>query len=197
MAFRLYLVPIIGTGTNTDPRKPKYFMSGTLTTPSTWTGIDYGIEPWMVVGSDLSVVDDAAIVAQPDAFGLPFDLTPNLTAGQVTTVQNKLEAINLPADWVNTTLTWQQVVRIVLGVMGFIQRLMSFTSNGSLFAGAVTLATTISQLPASMRTNLTQCATGMNLDISSISGSTTLRQALFILGNQLSTRSIAINGVIV
>lgn len=30
MAFRLYVVPIIGTGTQHDPRRPKYFTDGTI-----------------------------------------------------------------------------------------------------------------------------------------------------------------------
>src|SRR3954463_9547709 len=106
MSFRLYIVPVIGTGAKTDPRRPKYFGDGTITAGQSWGSIDYGFEPWMVVGADLSTSDDNLVVGKPDAFALPFDLAPNLTAQQVTNVQAKLEAINVPAGWVTTSLSW-------------------------------------------------------------------------------------------
>jgi hypothetical protein len=75
MSFRLYIVPVIGSGTKSDPRRPKYFADGTLVNP-TWSAMDYGFEPWMVVGADLSTSDDNLVVGQPDGFALPFDLSP-------------------------------------------------------------------------------------------------------------------------
>ena len=191
MAFRLYLVPISTAVDGT--RFPKYFLDKTIAN-STWAMIDYGIEPWALVCGDLSPTDDATIVGKADAFGLPTDLSPVLTAGQVTAIQNKLEAINLPADWVSTSLTWVQVVRIVCGIMGLLQRYMFYAGATSLFTGSVTLTTTIGALPLNARTNLLNAATDLNLDVSSITGSTTIRQALGIVGQQFAAIPLRLAG---
>lgn len=193
MAFRLYLVPIVGAGTKPDPRRPKYFADGTITAP--WTGMDYGIEAWMVVGADLSTQDDLTVTGEPDAFALPFDLSQPLTSQQVTNVQNKLEAIKLPANWVDTTFTWQQVVRIVLGILLFMQRFSAINGNVSLFATGATLNSPISSLSVAVRNNLSQAAAEMNLSTAGIAGSTTIRQALKALGTQLQTIPFAFGGV--
>jgi hypothetical protein len=195
MAFRLYIVPIIGTGTKLDPRRPKYFADGTVNSP--WTGMNYGIEAWMVVGADLSFSDDALVVGQVDAMALRFDLSPQLTAPQVTAVQNKLEAINLPAGWVNTSLTWLQVVRAVFGILSFMQRFTALNGNVSLFTGGITLNSTISALPAPVLTNLQQAAAELGLSTAGIVGTTTIRQALKLLGAQLENRQYNFNGTLI
>lgn len=191
MAFRLYIVPVVGTGTRQDPREAKYFADGTLANP-TYNAVDYGFEPWMVVGADLSVSDDALVIGQADAFGIPFDLNATLTSQQVNGVQNKLEAINVPAGWVNTSLQWITVVRIVLGMFSFIQRASTALSiargiAARIFNGGVSLGTTFNQLPADVRTALQDTAAALNLDTSGITGTTTLRNALKNIADQFST----------
>ena len=192
MAFRLYLIPIIGAGVKGDARRPKYLGDGTIASP--WSGMDYGLDRWMVVGADLSVADDSTLAGQPDVLALPVNLALQLTAPQVTTMQAALEAINLPAGWVDTTFTWQQVVRIVLGVLSFMQRFAAL-SGASLFPTGVTLATTVGGLAVSARTNLLQAAMELGLDTSGVTGSSTLRQVLKNVGTQLQARPYTIGGV--
>lgn len=194
MAFRLYIVPIVGTGTKSDPRAPKYLLDGTLTAGVAFSAVDYGIEPWVVLGADLSGADDTALTGKADVMALPFDLTPTLTAGQVTTVQNKLEAINVPAGWVSTSLTWTQVVRVVLGMFSFMQRFTAIQSNVSIFGSGVTLETTIGALSQNTRDNLSLAATSLGLSTSAITGTTTIRQALKILADQFGNRPYVIGG---
>lgn len=201
MAFRLYIVPVVGTGAKSDPRRPKYFSTdaagvgtSSMVPTAAWGAIDYGNEPWMVVGGDLATSDDTLIVGQPDAFALPFDLSVVLTAPQVTNVQNKLEAINLPAGWVNTSLLWVEVVRIVLGMFTLMERYQGIHGTGVVFTGGVSLATTVAALPAAVRNDLSTAATSLGLDVSSIVGTTTLRNMLKILADQLSGRQYSFNG---
>lgn len=194
MAYRLYLVPIIGAGVKGDPRRPKYFADGTIT--ANWAGMDYGIEAWMLVVADLSTQDDLTVTGKPDAFAMPFDLSQPLTAQQVTNVQNKLEAINLPAGWIDTTYTWQQVVRIVCGILSFMQRFSALNSNVSLFSGGVTLSTRMNQLPAGIVTLLQQAATDLQLSTTNIVNNTTIRAALKDFGTQLKDRPYNLNGMV-
>lgn len=205
MAFRLYIVPVVGTGIGggiDNSRRPKYFLSDASgaghvgIVPAGWDGMDYGFEPWMVVGADLSVSDDALIVGKVDAFAIPFDLSVTLTSQQVTNVVNKLEAINLPAGWVTTAFKWIEVVRIVLGMFSVMQRYQGLHGPNALFSGGVTLSTTISALPAQVRADFNAAATGLGLDTSAITGGATVRAALKILADQLVTQQYNFNGTL-
>jgi hypothetical protein len=197
MAFRLYLVPVIGAGTSPDPRRPKYFDTATVS----WAGMDYGFEPWMLVGADLAPADDAALVAQPDAMALPFDLSPTLTAGQVTTVQTKLEAANLPAGWVTTALTWRAVVRIVCGMFQFLQRYgrVFADANGfappSIFGGTVTLNTTFGALPAAVQNALVDTAISFEIPTTGLTAGTTLRTILRAMADHFDPLPLVLAGV--
>jgi hypothetical protein len=145
--------------------------------------IYYGTENWVLVGSDLSTSDDAAVVAAPDAFALPFNLDRTLTAGQVTNVQTKLESVNIPAHWVTTSLTWKQVLRTIAGMSLVLQRLSGV--NATNFFSVAVLNNTISSLPAQVRTDLVAAAAELNINTSGITGTTTIREALRIAGEQL------------
>ncbi len=195
MAFRLYIVPVVGVGTKSDLRRPKYFDDGTLVPRPNYSAMDYGFEPWMVVGANLSVSDDATVVGQADAMAIPFNMDVLLTAGNVTTVQTKLEAINIPAGWVTTSLTWRQVVRIVLGMVAVMQRFAGLQGVTRIFAGGVTLNSTIGSLSQGVRNNLTLAATSQGLSVSGISGATTIRAALKILADQFTGRTFVFGGV--
>jgi len=184
MSFRLYIVPIVRNTRN--ERVPKYFGDGQTTVASDWSGMDYGLEDWMVVGGDLTVTEDAAVVGMPDAFAVPFDLSAALTSPQVTAVQNKLEAINVPAGWVNTSLKWIEVVRSVLGMFTLMQRYHGLHGGNGVFTGGVALSTTIGALPVAVRNDFTAAAVSLGLNVSGITGTTTLRQALKALADQLS-----------
>lgn len=194
MAFRLYIVPVVGTGTPADPRRPKYFADGSISGFG-WSAMDYGYEPWMVVGAALSATDEAFILAQPDGMALPVNLDVTLTAGNVATVQTKLEAINIPADWVTTAMTWRQVVRIVLGMMMVMQRYAGIHGVVRIFLGGITLESTMADLPVGARTDLSAAATSMGLSIGNISGSTTIRQTLQLLSGQMVGWMVIIGGV--
>lgn len=201
MAFRLYVVPIVTTG---NLREPKYL---TTADPEMaggwWAGKDYGMEPWMLVGANLSAQDDTLLVGRADVLALPFDLTPTLTAGQVTTVQTKLEAANIPAGWVTTAFTWVQIVRVVCHIFEFLQRycylraVATQTFPSSLFVAGITLNSTFGSLPANARTLLSATAIDLGLDSSGITVNTTVRVMLKSIADQLAGNPVVFNGVLI
>jgi hypothetical protein len=199
MAFRIYIVPKIGAGVKGDAWRPKYFTDNFLTPNPSWSSMDYGFEPWIIVGADLSVSDANLIIAQPDALAIPATMDEALTAGNVTSVQNKLESINVPAGWVNTSLTWRNVVRIVLGIFTFMQRLGSIINEGEEvgvpFFGGIDLSTTISQLSQANVDALEQAAIELGVSTAGVTGATTLRVALKSLADQMANRVYDFNGV--
>lgn len=202
MAFRLYIVPFIGTGTKSDPRLPKYFTDGTLTNPR-WSSIEFGSEPWAVVGADLSAAEDAIVVGKPDAFAIPFNLDTNLTNQQVTSVKNKLEAMNVPAGWVNNTLTWRAVVRTVLGMFLFQQRLGAIyvSQNGGspplLFAAGVSLATTFGSLSAAMQSAMIATAESFGFSTAGLTANSTLRVILKALADNFQNQDYNFSGTLI
>jgi hypothetical protein len=203
MSFRLYIVPVIGTGTKADYRRPKYFDDGSLASHPAWSWIDYGFEPWAVVGADLSTSEDNFVVGQPDGFALPFDLSPPLTAQQVTNVKNKLESIQVPSGWVNTTLSWIQVVRTVLGVFTFIQRygVVYADANGvaapSIFTGGVSLDTTFGSLPLAVRNALIATAQSFGIPTAGLTANTTLRTILKSMADSFQNKQYNFNGTLI
>lgn len=202
MAFSYYIVPVDGTA---SVRYPKYFDgAGIIITRTPYSLMDYGNEPWMFVGSDLSAADNALIIAQPDAFGIPQDLTTPITPAQVTAVQNKLEAINLPAGWVNTSLSWTEILRAVLGIFGFQQKyaviygqVTGGQSAPTLFVAGVILSSTFSSLPPNVRQAMLATADELKIDRTGLTGGATLRQILKVLGDQLRNRPFNFNGHII
>jgi hypothetical protein len=210
MAFRIYIVPVIGTGAKTDPRSAKYFTPGSVGNivnpanyPAGWqaTFVDYGFEPWMFVGADLNATDDAAVIAKPDGFALPVNLDVNLTSANVTNVQNKLESINVPAGWVNTSLTWRTVARTVLGMFSFIQRYGTkyAEANGSvppsIFTGGVSLSTTFGSLSVAVQSALTSTAQSFGISTAGLTAGTTLRVILKAMADFFSNAVFLFGGV--
>lgn len=201
MALRLCLVPIIGSGSSPrDSRRPKYF--GTPDVPENWGGTDYGFEPWMLVASDLSAASVTFLTAQGDAFLIPENLDAILTSGQVNTVQNQLESMNIPAEWVTTTLNWRFVIRVVLGLFRFMARFAAVYGNITgtnvrVFSGGVNLSRSFSSLSADVRSALITTADQLSLDRSGITGITTLRQILRSVGEQMAVVPLPIGDMVV
>jgi hypothetical protein len=92
----------------------------------------------------------------------------------VAQVQNALEAFNLPAGWVTTTMTFRQVLRIVGAACQFMQRWAEL-GGGKIFGGTVTLATTRNQLPAAARTRVTNVYNSFGYSTTILSTNYTLR----------------------
>lgn len=200
MPFRIYIVPVVGTGAHSDPRRPKYFTDGTIAA-ATYGTLTYGTEPRMIVGADLPSADDVIIVGKPDSLALPFDLSPNLTGGQVTAVRAALESSNIPAGWVTTADTWVSVFRGVAGMCSFLSRydVIYATANGvsapSLFVGGVTLASAFSSLPAAVQAALIATAQDQGISTAGLSGATTLRTILRSMADHYSQMAYDFNGV--
>ena len=179
MATQLYVMPITGTGTDADPRRPKY--ADTDLAGHAWGAMDYGNEPWMLVAT----ATNAALAAEADVLTIPLNIDQNLTAGAVTTAQTFLENMALPADWITTAMTYRQVLRRVCQFFMLWQRCQGLGFN-QLFTGGVTLSTTFGSLPANVKTILQNAAVSMNLDTSSITGASTLRQIIKVVGPQIA-----------
>jgi hypothetical protein len=173
MAFRLYLVPAIGTGTQQDPRRAKYLsaMSGYS------GGMDYGFQPVFLTAADLSPANDAALVANADVFGFPVDLSGQLSGGDANTASAALESFFIPANWITGSLTWLEVARTIAGMFQYLQRLNGTIGNVVLLDGTgnKTLNTQFNQIDPTIQAGIISAAQSLGYDTSFIQNNTQVR----------------------
>lgn len=181
MAIRFYLVPALGTvGAGfSDPIRPKYILA--LAVPKEWK--DFGWEGTFFVGADVSNAQHTTLAANADVVSIPLNLDSQVGAN-LTTVTAQLEALNIPADWVNATHTYRDVLRNIFKLFQFVNRLTA-RQGARLFAGGVGLNTLVSDLTQNQRAALLTAAQSLNLDTSEVTGAMQLRQALRIILMQL------------
>lgn len=191
---RFYLVPMIGNGQDvplselsptTGNFRPKYTDPGVLGPVGefSWSGMPYPFENVYLLGADVTPEQHAALSAQADVLAVPNALDSNVSALAVTTIQSKLEAINVPAEWVTTSLTYRQVLRRVGKIIQFAQRHRGLHALRLL--DGMTLDTRWNQLTEAQRTRLRSVADSFGIDYSGVTNTMTLREILRFLADQL------------
>lgn len=192
--WRVYIVPTVAS-TGTAPnqsRKPKYFHNATVSAAS-WSLITYGMEPWMIVVADLSGADHTLLAGQADVTALPSNLDAAITAGNVTTIVAKLDSMNVPSGWVKEGMTWREVLRKVINFFTLLQSYEGHGGTTPIFSSA-TLNTTVGNLSQATRDRIQAVADDAGLSTTAINGSTTVRQMLQILVDQMQTHEITFTG---
>ncbi|MBA3843513.1 MAG: hypothetical protein H0X39_13040 [Actinobacteria bacterium] len=181
--IRFYLVPALAVG---DRRGPKYFNWFTAPTPlllNPWEARDYGNEPAMLLASDLSDADDATLTSQSDVTKFADNLDAALGAN-LATMQAALAALNIPGQMLTATSTYRETVRGIMGVFGVAQCMQGKGYN--IFSPGITLSSTMASLPAAARTALSACGTALGYVISSVTGTSTVRDLLSLMMVQAS-----------
>lgn len=196
MAINVYLMPSVGTGTggsHGDPFRAKY-ADNLIFNDVGFTQIKYGDEPtWLVIAWNIVPALHSTIAADSTCITVP-DLVQTVGA-QLTQVQNVLESMSVPADWLQASHSYASVVRFVAIFFLLFDKLQA-QGAGRLFTGTVTLDTRFNQLPASMRTQLQTMAQSFNFDTSSLVGTNTIRQILKALADQWLTISLQFGDVV-
>jgi len=170
-----FVEPIVGAGTRQDPFEPKY-----LPSTGSWASCALGgsaIVYWQnVTQAELSTLqaDSSCLVVPP--------LDNTIGAGALNTVKSELEALDIPAQWVQVGMTYRTVLRVVVGMSQLTQRMSGILGVNVTIPG--NLNRTISQLPANYQTALYQACSELGIDSSEILSSTTLREALRNFGQQ-------------
>jgi hypothetical protein len=183
MAFRYYLLPKVTAPSPSGPWNatwPAYLQDANVTV---WSAMDYGLEPVMLVRADVTNAQHNAITANADADAFPTNLENTLGAN-VGTVETQLEAKGIPGDWVTAGMTFRAVLRWVARLFCIAQRLNG--RAGLRLLSDQTLSSTVGDLPIAKRQALNEAAQSLGLDTSSITLAMTIRQALKILGNQIT-----------
>lgn len=187
--LRVYLVPRTGDGlTRETSFKPKYVKAGDLGAGLdilNWQAVDYGTEGVFFLFVDVTPEQHTALSAQQDVIAVPSNLDNQIGSLALATAQAKLEAINLPSDWLTQGMTWRQALRTYLKIAQLAQRYQGLFGTVPMWPSGVALDTRWNQLSATMQTRLQQLAASFSLDTSGITNTMTLRQIYRALADQL------------
>lgn len=154
----------------------------------------FGNEGHYLVAVEAEADVHAALAALPNVLALPEDLDSRITG--VTALRAALEARNIPAHWITTSLTYRQALRGLAGMFQFAGVYHAETGL-NLFRAGIDLTTRMNQIPAAERSRLTEVVAKTGLDTSGVAGTTTVRQLLKLLGDQWLDRPIYLgSGVI-
>ncbi len=195
MPWRLYLIPIIGDGSKNDPRRPKYIESVT----SSWAMMDYGMQPAALVAADVDLTGNTFLAAQADVFRFPLDLDQQVGALGAPVVQQTLEKIPVPGDWVTPTTTWRQVVRTLIACCLFLQRYAHLAQDVRplLDGTTVKLDTPVSALPTKVLGTFGKAAIEMAIDTTTVDAAATVRDVWRSVKTRWELEQFQLGGVLV
>lgn len=191
MAWRLYQIPITGSGTNhTDPRRPKYVVEAGVP----WAMMDYGAIPWALVAADVTNPQHNALAGNADVTAFPTNLQGTI-GGNLNTVVNALEAARLPAGWVAASDTYATVARTVAGLMQFAQRYTAISGGQELVPSSINLNTQFGSLSQQRQDDLLATANSLGYSTAGLQATTTLRAILKNLADQWGARPFTLGGL--
>src|SRR5688572_2251526 len=177
MAKRFYVVPKIVEGPGI---KPKYV--GSLGVA--FAAMDYGLEDTFLVGAEVTPEQHTGLASELDVIAIPANLDQQIGLTALETVKSRLEGLHVPSDWVTTSHTYREVVRLTGKLFLYMQRFHG-QQLAVFFSGAITLDTRVNQLTNAQRTAMTVAAESLGLSVASITGPMLLRQALKIIADQI------------
>lgn len=176
-----FLVPIIGSGTRLDPRRPKYIAA---------LGVDWSMADFIdsaIVWATTTPAQETTVAANADARLIP----PLDNAVNVAATQQALEDLNMPAQWVTAGMTYRAVLRVTVGMAQLLQRASAIL--GSQIRPTGNLDRTLGSLPVATRNAIAQACDELGIDRTGMVGSTTVREALRDFGQQFAQgRTIAL-----
>ncbi len=189
MTVRIYIMGIEVIGSR---RQPAHFVSrfGTGTVNAPYSFKDFGFTDTCIVVSDVTTEQHAELIGYSDVLAAPANIDnaiPNNTVRD--NVRSQLEGLNVPAGWVQTGMSYREVLRPITHLFLFAQRYHALTAEKygtgrKLVEQGYTLDTIISDIPVEVRQDLQDAADSLGYDYSSVQASDTYRVGLKKLADQ-------------
>jgi hypothetical protein len=151
--------------------RPKYFAH-----ESTWSAVDYGDDPIMLVCSDLSEVDHALLISQPDVISLP-NLDDRFTTPRFNALLNWCENNGIPSDKFNANMTCAEILRTMIRIWKFHQRMKGIGVDG-LFRNGRNQERLIGSLSAKLREDIQAAIVSFNWDSNYLNDNLSIRDVL-------------------
>lgn len=148
-----------------------------------WIGMAYGLAPAMLIVANIDAAEHTLLSAQTDVAAAPEDLNTPIAAAAIPQIQTVLEALHLPAQWVDTSYTYRGLVRGVAGFCQFAQRHRGLHLE-RLVDTSAQLDLRWNQISQARRARLATTAASLGYDTSAITSTTSIRAALLELAQQ-------------
>lgn len=161
-----------------------------------FAGTIYRYEKLWCGWADVTPAEHAIISADTQTLSAPVNINNTLGDNAVTTVSNFLESIKIPAQWVNSTKTYREVIRGIVEFFSIYQMLREVLNGQSLFSAGITLDTQWQDMPQQFQTDALALWITQGFNTSGLQPTTKLRTILRGLTTQLSTRVFNLNGQI-
>lgn len=189
--IRYYVMPIITVPVGDRlVRIPKYiFHEGNEggVAVQLWSPMDYGLIDACIVACMLTQEQHEILVAEPDCVAAPEILDNAISEIAIPKVQQVLEALRIPADWVTSAYTYRQILRMMAGLFQFAQRHHGL-HNEALIDNVDQLDITWSVIPADRKARILQTADSLGYVYTDVTSTWTVRRILKYLGDQWGTR---------
>lgn len=171
--IRFYVVPKIGDGqTMETPLRPAYVHDLGITH---WQALDYGREPQMFVGADVTTAQHDALAASAGVTALPENIDATVPQNQVAQIRNALETIKMPGNWITAGQSYRQIAGHVAKYCLLLQRFDGLFASTP-FDADITLDKPNAQVPPEKMARLRTAAESLMLDTSFITSTTTVRE---------------------
>ncbi len=199
MAVELFIVPMVvpATPSFADPIRPKYVKDPAV---NRWGSIRYSTADDAIVLIDATQVYLDSVAGESDAFRIATEanIDNTLNAAQVTAARTFFEVRDVPGEFVNIGDTRREVIRGVVGMFLFSQRLEGafgvgfrekFTSRG------MTLDSTWQDFPQVLKDEflLIRDDHGWTNTELGVTNASTLRQILKAVSDQFENTPIVIS----
>lgn len=174
MTRRLYLAPIVTLAIgNRSPLASKVLEYGR---PPNVSSVLSRNKTWAITSADFDDTQHALVAADAEITPIPFGSLDNtwndFTVQQRTAIGNRLEALNVPMDWITVNTSVADLLRMAARVALLGQMLKADALDD------VSLDSTFGQLPASRRNRILTWANDNDVDTTGLTNSTTIRAML-------------------
>lgn len=180
--IRYYIMPIVKIGIYRIPKYLKFRDIQDGVAPSKKTTVYYGILPVCAFAAELDQAAHDSLVAHADVAATPEDIDQYIGVGAIPQVQNVLEALFIPADWIDTTFTYRQILRMIWGLFVFAGRYRRVYGE-ALVDNQAQLDLVWADVPVDRRNKVIAIADEQGIDYSAVDGTWTVRRTLKLLAD--------------
>lgn len=186
MSWHLYLLPVIGTGTEYDTWRAKYLQDLGLTCSTR----PIGMQPVCVAGADIEDDQDASLSKQEEVIRIPDDLDRTLNNGSILSLQGMLEDAGVPTEWMMDGMSCRDMLQRLLALADFLCRFHAIEGSQKLVLqkdpwltklGLLNLDTPFETLHPDMQASLLQTATEKSIGTDTVRTSSPVRDLLALV----------------
>jgi hypothetical protein len=186
MALRFYVLPKVAVTEPIPSAEPKYL---TALGVSPFASVDYGLENTYLTGAEVTPEQHAALAAELDVIAIPANLDANIGLSALSTVKQKLEGLLVPSEWVTTSHTYRDVLRLTARLFQFMQRFHGHTAT-TLFQAGIDLDALVGGISQAHFDAVANAAAYFGVSLAGINNQSTVRFALRTIALRMAAITI-------